>query len=158
MLVVETCVAIAGFSGIVMVLGERQSGQWTSIDRLRLSGLLNASVLPMCMSGIALVMLASEVPSSTVWRLCSAIYAVLMLGFWGAGIRRATRLEPEETDRLHLILVIITGIAVLLLLLSNVIVMQAFWPFATGLLYQTALALYNFFGLLQRAVSDGDTD
>jgi len=103
-------------------------------------------------------MLASEVPSYTVWRICSAIYALLMLGFWGRGIRRATRLEPEETNRLQLTLVIIIGIVVILLLLSNVTVLQAFWPFAIGLLYQTALALFNFFGLLQRAVSGGDTD
>jgi hypothetical protein len=91
-----------------------------------------------------------------VWCICSAIYALLFIVFWTRGIRRASRLEPEETNQLQLLLVIVTGTMVILLLLVNAIILQAFWPFATGLVYQTGLALSNFFGLLQRAMSDDD--
>jgi hypothetical protein len=153
---VEVCVAIAGFSGIVIVLGRRQSGEWTPVDRLRLGGLLNASVAPMGISGLALILLASQVPSESVWRICSATYAVLNALFWARGMRRAANLEPEEMNRAQMLIVAVSGAATTLLLIANVLSLHSFWPLAIGLVYHVAIALFNFFGLLQRAVADGD--
>jgi len=153
-LVVEISIAIAGFSGIVVVLGRRQSGEWTSVDRLRLRGLLNASFAPMGLSGLALILLASEVPSDAVWRICSSIYAFLYAVFWTHGMRLAASLGPDETNRAQMLLVGFSGVGVILLLTANTISIAAFWPFSIGLVYHTALALFNFVGLLRRAISD----
>jgi hypothetical protein len=155
-LIVEVCVAIAGFSGIVIVLGRRQSGEWTSVDRLRLDGLLNASVAPMSISGLALILLASRVPSDSVWWICSGVYAVLYGLFWARYMRRAAKLTPEETNRTQMVTVAVSGTATILLLAANALLLHAFWPLAVGLSYHVGLALFNFFGLLQRAVSDGE--
>ena len=42
------------------------------------------------------------------------------------------------------------------LLVTNALCLGSFWPFAVGLSYQVALALFNFFGLLQRAMPERD--
>jgi hypothetical protein len=150
---VEVSIAIAGFSGIVVVLGRRQAGEWTPAERLRLRGLLNASFAPMGLSGLALILLASEVPSEKVWRCSSGLYAVLYAVFWTHGMRLAARLDPGETDRAQMLSVGISGVAVVLLLVVNAISILAFWPFAIALVYHTALALFNFVGLLRRSIA-----
>lgn len=147
-------VAVAGFSGIVIVLGRRDSGEWTSVDRLRLGGLLNASVAPMSISGLAMILLASQAPSDFVWRTCSAVYAALFVVFWTRGMRRASTLDPEDTNRAQMLIVGISGIAMILLLTANTLLIHSFWPLAVGLVYHIALALFNFFGLLRRVVGE----
>jgi hypothetical protein len=42
--IAEIAVALAGFSGVVVVFGSRSQGQWRAGDRLRLSFLLEASL------------------------------------------------------------------------------------------------------------------
>jgi len=153
-LVVEVNVAIAGFSGIVIVLGHRGSEEWTAVDRLRLGGLLNASVAPMAISGLALVLLASQVPSETVWRICSGTYAALFALFWIRGMRIAASLEAAAINRGQLISIAVSGVATMSLLTANALSLHAFWPLALGLAYHIGLALFNFFSLLQRVVSD----
>jgi len=155
-LIIENGIAIAGFSGIVVVLGRRQSGEWTAQDRLRLRGLLNASFTPMSIAGLALIMLASKVPSEMVWRICSSVYALLYAIFWTYGMRLATSLEPNEINRTQIFTVLVTGIAVMALLIVNAITIASFWPLAIGLVYHTVMALFNFVGLLMRAISDGN--
>jgi hypothetical protein len=156
-LIVEICIAIAGFSGIVVILGRRPAGEWSAVDRLRLHGLLNASFAPTAMSGLALILLASEVPAHEVWRISSAVYALLFVVFWTKGMRTAMRLDPQETSRVQIISVGISGASVVLILTANAIYLHAFWAFAIGLTYHVALALFNFVGVLTRAISDEET-
>ncbi len=152
-LTIEVSIAIAGFSGIVVVLGRRQAGEWTSVDRLRLRGLLNASFAPIGISGFALVLLASDLPAETVWRVASALYAALFVLFFSHGMRQASNLPQGEVNRLHLVVVGCSGVAVSLLLVVNAVSLAVFWPMAVALGFQLVLALVNFVGLLNRAVS-----
>ena len=153
-LVVEVNVAIAGFSGIVVVVGHRGFEQWKAVDRLRLQGLLNTSVSPMAISGLGLVLLASQVPSETVWRICSGAFAAVFALFVPYGMRRAASLEPEAINRAQMVSVGVSGVAIMSLLTANAVSLHAFWPLALGLAYNIGLALMTFFGLLQRVLSD----
>ncbi len=109
----------------------------------------------MGIAGLALILLASEVPPETVWRVCSSIYALLYAIFFPRGMRRAASLESEDLNRVQMFTVGVSGGVVALLLIANAISIASFWPLATGLAYHTALALFNFYGLLQHAVSEG---
>ena len=153
-LVIEYSIAIVGFSGIVIVLGRRESGEWTAVDRLRLTGLLNASFAPMSMAGFALIMLASKVPSEMVWKICSSAYALLYLVFASRGIRRATSLDSSEKNTAQIFVVVVSVVAVVALLIFNATTISSFWPFAIALAFHTALGLFNFVGLLMNAISD----
>ena len=155
-LVIEYSIAIVGFSGIVIVLGRRESGEWTAVDRLRLTGLLNASFAPISMAGFALILLASKVPSEMVWKICSSAYALLYLIFASRGIRRATKLDPSEKNTAQIFVVVVSVAAIITLLIFNAIKISSFWPFAIALAFHTALGLFNFVGLLMNAISDGN--
>jgi len=69
-------------------------------------------------------------------------------------MRLANRLDSEELNRGQLLAVGLSGGAVILLQIVNAISIHAFWPFAIALTYHTALALFNFVGLLLSAISD----
>ena len=105
-------------------------------------------------SGLALILLASDVPPESVWRVCSAIYGLIFVVFWTRGMRIAIRLDPSERSLGQMIAAAISGTGVIALLVANAAWLVAFWPFATGLAYHAALALFNFVSLFQRSISE----
>ena len=99
-LIVEVGVAIVGFSGIVLVLGRRSTGEWTPLDRARFQGLLNASFLPLAFSGLALVLLAAGLSEPDIWATCRLLHglAVAILTTFGMlRLLRPVRRGPVET-------------------------------------------------------------
>ncbi|MFV8816925.1 hypothetical protein [Haliea sp. E17] len=65
-LVIETSITIAGFSGIVIVLGRRVDGVWSARDRIQLRALLLSSMTPIAISGLGLLLLTTDI--QLLWR------------------------------------------------------------------------------------------
>jgi len=153
-LVIEASITIAGFSGIVVVLGRRQVGDWSLTDQIQFRALLTTSITPIAVSGLGLVLLVSEIPSDYVWRICSLINFGLLATGIPTGIRRANKRPKNEINRVHRLVIISSGTAVILLLFANAVAIAAFWPLSVALSFMIGMAIFNFIQLLLRAIFD----
>ena len=77
--IAEIAVALAGFTGVVVVFGSRSAGRWLEGDRLRLGFLLEASLTAGGFSLLALVLYSSMPNPAYAWALVSIVWAVYML-------------------------------------------------------------------------------
>ena len=71
---IEVGIGIAGFSGIVAVLGHRSPGAWTSADRGRMGILLQTSFATVLLSFLPLLLSGIIVEKTLVWSVCSGVY------------------------------------------------------------------------------------
>jgi hypothetical protein len=62
---IEASIALAGFSGIVVVLGSRSEGEWQSHEDLRLTNLLGASFQAFLVSLLGILLLSAQLPAAT---------------------------------------------------------------------------------------------
>jgi hypothetical protein len=63
---IEVGIGVAGFSGIVGVLGRRAEGQWSPSDRVRVALLLQTSFAAIGLSFLALALDGAGVVESTI--------------------------------------------------------------------------------------------
>jgi hypothetical protein len=60
--VAEVSIAFAGFTSVVAVLGRHATGEWTEIDRFRLSVMLSTSLAALHFASLPLVLAGLRVP------------------------------------------------------------------------------------------------
>ncbi len=98
-LLAEVPIALAGFSGVVLILGRRSTGRLSGLDKRRLGFLLETTLGVFFLSLMPLVANAATIPPQLNLRGCS----LAMLGFivsmgvlWSV---RNARLSDEERAR-----------------------------------------------------------
>jgi hypothetical protein len=150
--IAEVGIAVAGFSGIVAVLGRRSEGDWSEADRLRLRLLLLVSFNTVLLSLLPMFLSAAGVVEE-VWRAASGICLVYLLGialYRVPQIARAREQSPrEETSPLFLGLMVGLFATVLVLQGVNVVRWETAWPYFLVLLQGLALAFILFVRLLR---------
>ena len=149
-ILVEASVAIAGFSGVVVVFGRRATGEWSELERTRIRNLLGTSFTVLFLSLVALLLLHSGIEPKTTWRVGSAAWSVsatynLILVLRG---HRSARGDPQRSSTISVVLMIGASVIVLGLNLANALVLGRFWPFLTALIWLFAGACYTFSRLL----------
>jgi hypothetical protein len=150
-LVVEASVALAGFSGVVVALGDRAVGDWSKYERTRLTNLLTASFVALFLSLGAIALLHAGVSDSLTWRLASLSWSPIAQGAALVAVRRFLRTpetEPGRPGRTVFLIIQISVSAVVLLQLFNAVVLAEFWPFLVALIETFGLACYSFVRLL----------
>jgi hypothetical protein len=70
--IAEIAVAFAGFSSIVVVFQNRDSGSWEPLDFIRYRSMLVGSLMTALFTAVPLVVSWLAVPPSLVWRVSSA--------------------------------------------------------------------------------------
>lgn len=148
---IEVAIATAGFSGIVVILGQRGEGSWSQIDLGRVSLLLQSSFLAMALSFLPLVLHGAGVPEATIWRTGSAFfiaYSGLVIPLRYRTIKRIQSGDP--TYRLRLFFTVLP-MALLLMCLQayNIFFLGSGWPFVLVVLFEIAIAVLAFVRLLQ---------
>ena len=144
--VIEVAIALVGFSGIVAAVGRRGAGHWSRVDQVRLQILLTAGGAALSFAFLPFTMIDAIDPS-LVWRICSGLLAIWMVGIMGYRIRQTSRLGMTQAVG-YRPSIVIPQIAVVAMLGAN-----AFW-FASSSLYviavfwQTAIAFMTFVALL----------
>jgi hypothetical protein len=149
----QVAVALAGFTGIVVVFGSTTVHQWRPLDKLRLRLLLTMSTLPLGLSLLAILLLATGLADNTIWRVMSALSAAV---FAIAGFlvqREFRRLGTSEVKRLPSSRIVfyltgLTGAAVVILMIYNCFTSGAFWPFFAGLICSMMAAVLQFVRLI----------
>ena len=151
MILVEASVAMAGFSGVVVVFGRRAEREWSPIERHRLEYLLTASFTVLFLSLAALVLLHAGTDPQTTWRIGSATWSIIGTYVIVLITRRAARVsrdDPELPNAAWIVLLLgLTG-AFVLLSLANALTMREFWPFLAALVWLFGLACYVFTRLI----------
>ena len=158
MVLVEAAVAVAGFSGVVVVFGRRSVGAWSELERTRLGNLLFTSFTVLFFSLGALVLLHAGLSQPTTWRIGSIGWSVLAAWQIVSVARAYSALSPSDPHRPHVAIpIVLLGLTTLLvgLNLYNALVGGAeFWRFLAALVWLLALAWYSFARLLLVASRD----
>lgn len=143
---IETGVAIAGFSGIVVVLGRRELGEWSPIERVRLRSLLGASFAAVSFSFFPFVLFSAGLSPQATWRLGSAVVGLLFGSMAVIRFRQFRAAAPAIATQDWLTFLVVT--VVVSLLFINAIRAAAPWPYLLAVLANLGLAISQFVRLL----------
>ncbi len=153
----EIAIALAGFSGIVAVLGRHASGSWSEEDRLRLGILLQTSFGAVCWSLAPLLLFSAEASPQLTWLLTSGGYAAYLTGSMAYRVyrvRAVARAHPEiPIDRGYAALMFFGGFAVVALAVANAWSLQTLWPHAVCVLFSLIVGFIQFVRLLRSSWS-----
>ena len=146
-------VAIAGFSGIVVVLAKPETR--ASANRSLLSVLLVASAGVVIWALAPLVMLSAQVSEHTTWLVSSAGWSIqqaLALAQRAYQVRNS----PESVPGFALVVPLaIGGLLALALQLANVVWLAAPWPHLVALVWWVVVSFAIFLRLMHGSASNG---
>ena len=151
MILVEASVAMAGFSGVVVVFGRRTEREWSQIERARLTNLLTTSFAVLFLPLAALVLLHAGTDPATTWRIGSATWSIISTSQIVLTARRfaqVSRDDPELPNAAWIVIILSLTGAFVLLSVANVVTIREFWPFLAALVWLFGLACYSFTRLL----------
>jgi hypothetical protein len=142
--IAEISIALAGFSGIVAVMGQRASGEWSPAELTRLRLLLEVSLLVVFLSFLPALMLRGTSPT-VAWRVSSGVCGLahlLPLAMYIVRWRRLGWQKPvhEATPPLFFnaySLALATGGLIIILL--QLMIAAGFTPGEPSLIYEISL-------------------
>jgi hypothetical protein len=151
----EVSIALTGFSGVVIFLGRRASGQWSETDQTRFWSLIECGLMALLMSLLPFAVRQLEPSPNMLWGASSGIVAVPAAISFIAWLRRARRAmlvsDPEANPLLGL--VAITGwTAVIVALALNALgigLERSFGPYLMAIFWYLFLACLLFLRLLR---------
>lgn len=144
--VAEVSIALAGFTGVVAVLGNRRKHDWTADERLQLRTLVETSLTALFASFAPSVLYLVITSEPAVWRTANLVLGTMHLANLVAFLRRAKEAKPTASQKSLLVV----GIAIILahFLASAGMLSWYVMIFMIGLLQQVFIAALNFVLLL----------
>ena len=140
--VAEVSIALAGFTGVVAVLGNRRNHDWSPEERLQLRTLVETSLTALFASFAPSVLFLVLTSEPAVWRSANLFLGALHLANLVAFLRRTTDARPTTSQKGLLVI----GIAIILFhfLAAGGLVPWYILIFVVGLLQQVFIAALNF--------------
>jgi len=148
----EVAIAIAGFSGIVVVL-DRSDQPWSELDRARFTMLLQISLSCVFWSFFPILLHLAEVPPASIWFWSSASWLIYMLISLGSRIRQRPRSERlfDDPSVKAVLAFMFVGLAISVSVqVANVGWLRAPWPYVLAVLQGLLVACTFFVRLLRR--------
>jgi hypothetical protein len=145
----QIAVTLAGFAGVVVVFRRESVHEWSPIDKFRLRLLLTNSIFSLTFYMIGLLLLTIKPAPPGIWRWCSGAALVILLPFAIATTKSFRRFDPQQLKNAHATLLpfylfVALGTGGTLLQFCNVGILNAFWPFFTGIVIQLLAATFQF--------------
>jgi hypothetical protein len=145
----QIAVALAGFAGVVVVFRRESVHEWSPIDKFRLRLLLSNSILPLALCVIGLLLLTIKPAPAGIWRWCSGTAVVIVLPFAITTSRSFRRLGRQQLQSalatgFPFYLFGILGTGAMLLQFFNIAMLNAFWPFFSGIAVHLLAAMFQF--------------
>ena len=150
--IAEIAVALAGFTGVVVVFGSRSHGSWHPGDRLRLGFLLESSLTAGGFALLTLVLLEMFSQSaSTAWMTASTLWALFMpWSLYSSHRRIRDDLQKHaDIDRFANRLVFVVFLVLIAAQIANVLLWQQFAPLLAALCFNLAAAAMQFLRLIR---------
>ena len=153
----EIAIAITGFSGVVLVFGERSGGAWAEIDRVRFRMLFTGTLTALGLIALAFILDASALERSVTWRSCSAVYVVSASVTTFFSVRAAARVDSGNPNlqipRFGTVwrggaVALLCAVLVMGLQFVNAVSVHSFWPVLVAAWWGSAVSLFAFVGLL----------
>jgi hypothetical protein len=159
-LLAELAVGVLGFSGIVVVLGQRVSGEWSSIDHRRFFSMIFVGALVIALTLLPLPFYYAGLEDEALWGWSSGIGAVLALLCNFAVLRTSPRAglpamyrDPSVSNVALVFGLLVTyGSPLILLLNAAGSFDRPFTPYLIAILMNFGLTLVTFVRLLQSAI------
>lgn len=152
----EIAVALAGFTGVVVVFGSRSAGTWLPGDRLRMGFMLEASLTAGGFSLLALVLYSSLKNAGDVWAIVSGSWAIYMVYSLYSSWRqiKANLEHHSDIDRTanHIVFVLFGSLIVLQFI--NALAWREFAPLLAALVLNIAGSAMQFGRLIRSAFHD----
>jgi hypothetical protein len=150
---VQVAVALAGFTGVVVVFGSSAVHEWRRLDKFRLRLLLATSTLPLTLCLLAILLLVTNSPPDMVWRIMSGISACFYSTAILLALREFQRISTSELNqssrpRIVFYPVSSAGAALVILMIYNTIALGAFWPFFAAIIFSMMAAVLQFIRLI----------
>ena len=151
--VAEVGIAIAGFSGIAVVLGHRTDGEWSPQDTFRMRLLLRTSFAAVLFGLLPLALSSTDLPEVSVWTVASGFYLAFIVGglttviLWDRGTFTAS---TEPIGRIYSSVFPALLATELALLVANLVVLRTAWPYLFALLVTLTVSFIQFVRLLRR--------
>ena len=142
----EVAVALAGFSGVVAVLGRRGRGDWSSAELLQLRTLVEPSLVALFGSFFPGTFRLASQSEVLVWRLSNGALALLGLAAVAAFIARSRFAGTTAGQRILLVFCVL-AIGAQFLAACGVLVHYEL-IFVLSLILALVVAAYNFLLLL----------
>jgi len=156
----EVATAFAGFTGIVVVLGGRASGEWRSNDTTVVVILLACSLGVVFFGFVPDLARAAHLEPTQAWRVSTFLFATyhlaVILGSIRGRKRARDRGEPHFGSRSILPVVFSLGFSIVLAQFFTAVGFLSSWLFffyLLGLLWLLLMATYVFAVLLLETVS-----
>ena len=133
---IEASIALAGFSGIVVVLGRRNQGEWRPQEELRLGNLLVNGFTAFFSSLLGILLLSTSLSAETTWRVCSLAWFVVVAAHSCWILIRSRKLGDDDLRKsspFFFWFLSAVSASALLLQLANVVSLHQFWPFFVGI-------------------------
>ena len=147
---VQIGVAISGFSGIVVSLGNRGRGEWSYRERQLLYVLLGMSGGCTLLSALPLILASTGLAEPTVWSASSGCSVVLQLGLMVARARQVIRdADMLAQERWMLAAGFGGGVVCLVLQLVNCVWLGVAWPHLATITWHLAVSFIVFVRLVQ---------
>jgi hypothetical protein len=151
----EVAITLAGFTGIVAVLGQRGRGDWRPEEQLRLVMLLASSFAALLFAMLPIALGSLGLTEAGSWTISSTLLAVSIAAAHPAVVYflrflPAEAVEAEFPRRLGLFVLVVSLMVALLLALNAVGYgfEQQFGPYFVGLMWLLALSAVQFIRLL----------
>lgn len=150
--ITEVAVALAGFTGVVVVFGSRSEGNWHAGDRLRLGFLLEASLTAGAFSLLALILYTS-IDEAMAWRICSAVWAGFMLiSLYTSRLKiQKNHAAHGDTDRIANKIVFFLFLILIVVQIFNALYLHQFAPLLAAIILNLAGAAMQFTRLIRAA-------
>ncbi len=145
----EVAIAIAGFSGIVVVL-DRSDQPWSELDRARFTMLLNISLSCVFWSFFPILLHVAELPPASIWFWSSASWLVYMLISLGNRLRHRPGLGDDPSVKAILAFMFVGLALCVAAQVANVGWLRAPWPHVLAVLQGLLVACIFFVRLLRR--------
>lgn len=140
----------AGFSGIASIFGKRKEGEWTQIERFRLTNLLISSLYLMLNSLFLIALLHAGLPEKTVWFIGSLSTLLMVLILAIRGIVRSYKIPIEQAKPTHIVggSVYLSVLFMWLFMIYNAVYLLEFWPIIIGCTYAAFISSFQFVKLV----------
>ncbi len=152
----EIAVALAGFTGVVVVFGSRSAGSWLPGDRLRMGFMLEASLTAGGFALLTLVLFSSLQNAGDTWAVASGLWAIYMV----YSLYKSRRQIRENLEHHHDIdktanrIVFALFSMLIALQIINVVIWREFAPLLAALVLNIAGSAMQFARLIRSAYHD----
>lgn len=162
--IAELAVGVLGFSGIVVALGRRASGEWTALDRRRFFSMIFVGAVVIILSLLPFPLYHAGLRGGVLWGWASAAGGAVALLFataarWAShSMSYGAMWRDKEVSNLALVLALFGGLGAPVLLWLNaagILFERTFAPYLIAILVLFCVALMLFVRLLQTAVGAG---